>query len=118
MAFGLQVLHSVSDSSQTRATRRVQVYCPVSIWGDPEQNAGVCVNVSRGGMALSIAQPLPVGTLLRVTALLPSGRTLDATVVVVWVRSGREHRIGVSFVTLNQEALSTVTDYVEEAKAA
>ena len=101
-----------------RATHRVQVYCPVSIWGDPDQNAGVCVNVSRGGMALSIEKPLPVGTLLRVTAMLPCGRSLDATVVVVWTRSGREHRIGVSFLTLNQDALCTVTDFVEEAKAA
>ena len=99
-------------------TRRVSAYCPVSFWGDPSQNVGVCVNISRGGMALSISQPLPVGTLLRLTALLPNGHTLDATVVVVWARSGREHRVGVCFLTLNQDALATLTDFVEQAKAA
>ena len=108
----------MNDLNPQRTTHRVTTYCPVSIWGDPSQDNGVCVNISRGGMALSMAQPLPVGTLLRVTALLPNGRTLDATVVVVWTRSGREHRIGVCFLMLNQDALAAVTDFVEEAKAA
>jgi hypothetical protein len=114
----MHVLPGVKDLNPKRMTHRVSTFCPASFWGDPSQKDGVCVNISRGGMALSVSQPIPVGTLLRVTALLPSGRALDATVVVVWARSGREHRIGVSFLTLNQDALTAVTNLVEGDRAA
>ncbi|MBI5511295.1 MAG: PilZ domain-containing protein [Deltaproteobacteria bacterium] len=108
----------MNDESPKRASARVPVYCPVSMWGDPTQSDSVCVNLSTGGMALAVAEPLPVGTLLRISAILPSGRVFEATVVVVWARSDKAHRIGVCFLTLKDEARLVVNDLVEHGQAA
>lgn len=103
-----------------RVSPRVLAYAPVRLWGVPELAEGVCVNVSRGGMALSLSERLPVGTLLRITAYLPDElHQIDATGVVVWERNyGVENRIGVRFLSLSQEALATLANYINDAVAA
>ena len=102
--------------SPERASQRATAYWPVSLWGDVDEHDAVCVNVSRGGMALALTAPVPLGTLLRVTAVLPGGFSLDATAVVMWARGrGPEQRIGIRFLSLRQDALTAVADWVAEA---
>ncbi len=108
-----------SYSGPERASPRVLAFCPVRLWGVPELAEGVCVNVSRGGMALSLSEVLPVGTLLRISATFPDeANQVDATAVVVWERSyGFEQRIGVRFLSLSRSALATLSNYIDDVAA-
>jgi c-di-GMP-binding flagellar brake protein YcgR len=102
-----------------RSSPRVVIYCPVKLWGDTEVHEGVCINVSRGGMALSVAHRLQVGVLLRVSLLLPSDCQVDATCEVVWARGrGLENRIGVRFITLVERARSALDQFIAQELAA
>jgi len=111
--------NAMSYSGPERASPRALADCPVRLWGAPELAEASCVNVSRGGMALSLAEMLPIGTLLRISALFSDEEQVDATAVVVWERGyGIEHRIGVRFLSLSQNALSVLANYISEAVAA
>lgn len=101
-----------------RTSPRVPVFCPVVFWGAPEQTDAVCLNISRGGMALAVDAPVPAGTLLRVSALLPDRDPITATAVVVWEVRGLQTRIGLRFLSLAQEALEALSEYVSGAAPA
>jgi hypothetical protein len=101
-----------------RASPRVPVFCPVIFWGAPEQSDAICLNISRGGMALAVDEPIPAGTLLRVSALLPNQDPIAATAVVVWEVRGLQTRVGLRFLSLEQEALTSVVDFMAGAAPA
>jgi hypothetical protein len=95
------------------------VYCPVTLWGIPEVNDAVAINVSKGGMALSLAEKLQVGTLLRLSALIPNAEPVDATAEVVWEHGYKyEQRVGVRFLSPSERALSALARLTGAAGAA
>ncbi len=108
----------MTQPTPERASKRVPVFCPVSFWGDSLQDEAVCVNLSRGGMALAVSSALPEGSLLRLSALLPGHGYVVATVVVVWARTGHQDRIGVRFIHLAQDALRSLTEFIADSVAA
>ena len=65
------IMEAVTTVDDRREAERFPLLCPVRLWGVPEQRDAVCVNISRSGLCLGLGSPVPVGTLIRVTVLLP-----------------------------------------------
>ncbi len=109
---------AIPDKTPKRASPRAQALWTADIWG-ADQTDAVCLNVSLGGMALAVGAPIPVDTLVRVTAFVPGLGPVHATAVVVWARRYRgEGRIGLRFVRLSPEALAALQDHVSASLAA
>jgi hypothetical protein len=99
-----------------RATRRVKAYCPAEVWGTFEDPGALCLNISCGGMALAVTSPLPVGTLLRVSTVLPNGGPIEVTGEVIWTRSlAHEPRVGVRYLALDHGAYRSLSSFVERS---
>lgn len=118
VAFPEPVASTNEFSGPSRESRRVPVFCPVIFWGAPEQTDAVCLNISCGGMALAVEAPVPTGTLLRVSALLPDREPITVTAVVVWEVRGLQTRIGLRFVSPAKEALDGLAEFMAGAPPA
>jgi len=74
--------------------RRVEYSAFPRVGSDTATRIGFTRNVSPSGMAIGVAEPLPVGTLLRVLVQRADGRAdFDAVARVAWCREGRDESL-------------------------
>ena len=79
------------------------------------------MNLSRGGMFVHSDSPLPVGTVISITLIVPGGQPIEIEGEVKWVvqRSPSAAVIpgmGVKITNISDESRKILEDLVEEAK--
>ncbi|MGF1469361.1 MAG: TIGR02266 family protein [Sandaracinaceae bacterium] len=72
---------------ERRATPRMQLACEVSMTGANVFFAGRTDNVSETGLFVATDQPLPVGTPLLLSFVLPDGHGVRGEGEIAWVRA-------------------------------
>jgi len=97
---------------ERRMHRRVNVECPAQVEAAASSHRGTCLNLSSGGLGLSVEAWLPVGTVVAVTVELPNGKLLKTAAEIVRYDDLASGRLAVRFLRLDQKALSAVHDYV------
>lgn len=94
--------------------RRVSVSLPARLTVGSLEQGATCVNVSSTGVALTVAQPPPLGTKVGVHLELPSGHKIAADAEVVRVANTSEDSVGVRFLNLSQGSLVALHAYLSE----
>jgi hypothetical protein len=83
--------------SERRVHRRAQLDAPALLDARSSWQAGRCVDISAGGISVSIERPLPLGTVVELYFELPMGVSVETRGEVV--RAGRQ-RMALRFVEL------------------
>lgn len=109
-------------SFQRRRYPRIDITLPVEYdiveKGEPRIRSVVAMNISSGGLLLILPEYLPVSSYLKIKIYL-GDRVVEALVQVVWTEllTGREineFRCGVFFVSISDEDLDFVKQFVLE----
>jgi uncharacterized protein (TIGR02266 family) len=101
-------------AEQRTAGHRVRIEVDVGLLSDSNFYAGVAADVSAGGVFVSTAEPLPVGTEVTLYFTLDGGHTLQPNGTVRWTRpagEGRSAGMGVGFGRLSEDDRRAIVDF-------
>ena len=100
----------------TRKSERRELSCDVSVGSESNFYLGVTENISEGGVFISSDSQIPLGTVVTLKFVLPSG-TVSATGEVRWHRpqtSTQSSGVGVRFTNLSDEDKERVMAFLEK----
>jgi len=93
-----------NSGRERRASTRVPVCLPVTVFGPTAIHTGTCMSVSTGGATLLLDLEVELGQIFELEIQLPTG-PVAATAEVVNPRPERPGEFGVRFDRLEAEAL-------------
>ena len=108
---------------ERRITDRMELLTQVGLEGDNRFYTGKTGDLSRGGLFIATDDPLPVGTRIILSFVLPDQYRVSAEACVAWVRAPRyrPHELpagmGVRFERLGDEAREAVEQFLIERPA-
>ncbi len=106
---------------ERRKYPRIAVNLPVEYWpmNGGKSSPGHTVNISMGGLLLSLIEAIEVGQNLRLSLFFDPGfhfMSIEARVEVVWrdrdAGNGKDHKVAVKFVDISAEDREMVKEYV------
>lgn len=116
----------VYKAENTRRFKRVQAHSLVKFqsaekWGGAEPYISNVKDISGGGLRFWSAAFFPEGTLLRISAWIPSlQKPLDALARVVRARGAKtadSYYLSIRFIEVDQEIQSALNDFIENLAA-
>ncbi len=115
----LDELELVIDEERREATRE-DLEMEVGLEGDNTFFTGRTGDLSKGGLFVGTDEPLPVGTELLLSFVLPDGYRVRADAVIAWVRAPRYRDgelpagMGVRFRSLSPSDEHAIAHYLEQ----
>jgi uncharacterized protein (TIGR02266 family) len=114
----IQAVNRFLRGPRVRGLARVPIEAPVRIVAPPEDVWGVARNLSRGGIFVEAASPIPPATEVALEFQLPeSPHAIAPTAQVIW---RREHAadspdgMGLQFLALDRESAASIDAFVYE----
>jgi uncharacterized protein (TIGR02266 family) len=107
-------------TSEHRRDTRVMIDVDVGLLSDSNFYTGLAEDVSRGGVFVGTARPLPPGTRVLLFFVLSGGKTVKAEGEVRWLRSGDASAnpgMGVAFTALGEEQRRAIEAFCGERPA-
>lgn len=107
---------------ERRKYPRIAVNLPVEYWpmNGPKSTPGHTVDISIGGLLLSLPEAIEVGQNLGLSLFFDAGfhfMSIEAAVEVVWKeehpRNGRDYRVAVKFVDISAKDREGLKEYVD-----
>lgn len=108
---------------ERREHEREELEMEVGLEGDNTFFTGRSGDLSKGGLFVATDDPLPVGTELLLSFVLPDGHRVRAQAVIAWVRAPRYRDgelpagMGVRFLSLSQRDARAIEHYLERHPA-
>ncbi len=97
----------VSSGAERRIQDRVEMEVDIGLHSATQFYAGLSNDISEGGIFVSTVKPMPVGSQLSITFVLPGGHTVSTRGRVAWLSSPRDDDgrpgMGVRFERLEDE---------------
>lgn len=112
-----------TDDEERRDRSRAELEATVGVAGDNRFFTGTTGDLSSGGLFVATDEPLPVGTELVLSFVLPDGYRVRAEACVAWVRAPRyrPHELpagmGIRFETMSERDLAAVRHFLERRPA-
>lgn len=107
----------IGDAKEFRKSRRVQVGCRLSFFGEEDfEGEAEVVDLSFTGCMAKSDQPLEPGLQMKLSLFLPDGHEWPVRIDEAIVRWARGGEFGVQFVKLRPPQLQRIQQYLIKAK--
>ncbi|MBX7194558.1 MAG: TIGR02266 family protein [Sandaracinaceae bacterium] len=109
--------HRTFAASDRRGQTRVDLEVDIGLHSASQFYAGLSNDISEGGIFVSTIRPLPVGSELEVSFVLPGGHTVTTRGRVAWLATPRDEDsrsgMGVRFVRLEPEHRAAIERFLQ-----